>query len=112
LQQHRKAGDGAFLDRRGGERSQRRPNVLFHLGRDGDAFTHEDRGDPVSGPGAFIGVVDAGQRLERNGNLVPFGQPAAKIMPVAAHGERRSADRTAEVEGEDLAARSGGTARP
>jgi hypothetical protein len=34
-----------------------------------------------------------------------FGQAAAEIVPVAAHGERRGADRAAEVEGEDLRAR-------
>ena len=38
---------------------------------------------------------------------------AAEIVPVAAHGERRGADRAAEIEGEDLGvARSGGTAAP
>ena len=47
--------------------------------------------------------MDAGQRLERDGRLGPFCQPAAKVMPVAAHGERRGADAAAEVEGEDLA---------
>ena len=32
----------------------------------------------------------------------PFGQPAAEVMPVTAHGKRRGADRAAEIEGEDL----------
>jgi hypothetical protein len=47
--------------------------------------------------------VDAGQRLKRH-RRGAFGQAAAEIVPVAAHGERRGADRAAEVEGEDLAA--------
>jgi hypothetical protein len=76
--------------------------MLLHLRRDRDAFAHQDRDDPVGRPGAFIGVVDAGERLERDGGVVAFGQPAAEIVPVAAHGERGGADRTAEVEGEDL----------
>src|SRR5690606_14144139 len=60
-------------------------------------------GDPVRRPCAFIGVVDAGKRLERNGRLVPFREATAQIVPIPAHGERGGADRTAKVEGEDLA---------
>ena len=103
MQQHRKAGDRALIDRRGRQRSQRRPKILFDLGRDGDAFAHEDGGDPVRRPCAFIGVVDAGKWLERNGRLVPFREATAQIVPISAHGERGGADRAAEVEGEDLA---------
>ncbi len=102
LQEDREAGDRAFLDRRGGERGQRRPEMFLHFRRDLDAFAHEDRHDPGGGPGAFIGVVDAGERLQRNRGLRAFGEPAAEIVPVAAHGERRGADRAAEVKGEDL----------
>jgi hypothetical protein len=54
---------------------------------------------------------DAGERLQRDG-VGAFGQAAAEIVPVAAHGERGGADRAAEVEGEDLRRRSAGTARP
>ncbi len=49
--------------------------------------------------------MNAGQRLQRDGVLVRVGQFSAEVMPVAAHGERSGADRAAEVEGEDLAAR-------
>src|SRR5690606_576316 len=56
-------------------------------------------------PCAFIGVVDAGKWLERNGRLVPFREATAQIVPIPAHGERGGADASAEVEGEDLAGR-------
>ena len=46
--------------------------------------------------------MDAGKRLERHGSVGAFGQSAAEIVPVAAHGEGSRADRTAEVEGEHL----------
>ena len=39
--------------------------------------TQKDRDDPVGGPGAFIGVVNAGERLERHGSVGTFGQAAA-----------------------------------
>ena len=47
-------------------------------------------------------IVDARQRLQRHRMLGAGRQAAAEIVPVAAHGERRGADRAAEVEGEDL----------
>src|SRR3546814_5958789 len=52
---------------------------------------------------AFARLVDARERLQRDAAAVIL-QGAAQILPVAAHGERRSADRAAEVEGENLAA--------
>jgi len=62
-------------------------------------------GDPFGRPGALAGIVDAGKRLQGNGLGDIVGERAAKIVPVATHGERGRADRTAEVEGEDLGAR-------
>src|SRR5690606_22242299 len=72
---------------------------------DGDAFAHEDGRNPVRRPCAFVAVMDASERLERNGRLVPFREATAQIVPVAAHGERRSPDTAAEVEGEHLRSR-------
>src|SRR3546814_8197717 len=50
----------------------------------------------------FARLVDARERLQRYAAAVIL-QGAAQILPVAAHGERRGADRAAEIEGEDLA---------
>src|SRR5690606_16799809 len=81
---------------------------------------HEDGGDPVRRPCPFIGVVDAGERLERDAVIERIergqrpvycvglvhgrngGAVAAEVVPVAAHGERSSPDRTAEIKGENL----------
>src|SRR3546814_18357365 len=49
----------------------------------------------------FARLVDARERLQRYAAAVIL-QGAAQILPVAAHGERRGADRAAEIEGEDL----------
>jgi len=38
LKQHGKAGDGAFADRGGSQRGQRRPEMFLHLGRDLDVL--------------------------------------------------------------------------
>ena len=102
LQQDRKAGDRAFLGGCGRQRCQRRPDVFLHVRRDRHAFAHEDRHDPVRRPGAFIGVVDAGKRLQRNRCLCPFREAAAQVVPVAAHGEGGGADAAAEIECEHL----------
>jgi hypothetical protein len=56
-------------------------------------------------PGAFAGLVDSRQRLQGDGRARVVGQRAAEIVPVPAHGDRRRADRAAEIEGEDLGAR-------
>jgi hypothetical protein len=77
--------------------------MLLHLGRDGDAFAHQDRAIQSAAQARSAGIVDPGQRLQRTRRRPgAFGQPAAEIVPVAAHGERGGADRAAEVEGEDL----------
>ncbi len=76
--------------------------MLLHLGRDGHALAHQDRDQPVGGPGALGDIVDARERLKRHAVVSAFGEAAAKIVPVATHGERGGADRSAKVEGEDL----------
>ena len=105
MKQDGEAGERALADRRGRQRGQRRPEMFLHLRRDRHALALQDRGDPVGRPGAFRHVVDAGERLQRDAVGRAFGQAAAEIVPVAAHGERGGADRAAEVEGEDLAER-------
>ena len=79
--------------------------MIFCLRRDDDRFARKDVGDPFRRPGAFRGIIDHGQGLERDrlGGIVR--QRAAEIMPVATHGERGRADRAAEVEGKDLVSR-------
>ena len=101
-------------DRRRGERGQRRPEVLLELGRDrsrtsrpSSAATHSaaQARSPASSMRA--------SGCKATGSVDVVGERAAEVVPVAAHGERRGPDRTAEVEGEDLGARdSGGTAAP
>ena len=44
----------------------------------------------------------AGEWLQRDRGVHALGEIAAEIVPITAHGERGGADRTAEVEGEDL----------
>ena len=115
LQQHGEAGEGAFGDRRRGERGQRRPEMLLGLGRDRSRLRAARIAAIQSAAQARSrGIVDRRKRLERDGGVARLlGQRAAEIVPVAAHGERRRADRAAEVEGEDLSCRdSGGTAAP
>ena len=90
------------LHRRGRQRGQRRPDMLLRGRIDGDAFLGEDGRHPLRRPGALGRIVDPRQRLQRDGMLRPGRQAAAEIVPVAAHGDRRGADRAAEIEGEDL----------
>ena len=77
--------------------------MILCFRRDDDRFAGQDVGDPFRRPGAFRGIIDSGQRLERDGLGRIVRQRAAEIMPVATHGERGRTDRAAEVEGEDLA---------
>ena len=79
--------------------------MLLGLGRDGHAFACQDRRDPFGGPAAFGGIVDRGERLQRDRLDRIVRERAAEIMPVAAHGERGRADRAAEIEGKDLGSR-------
>ena len=106
LQQHRQAGERALRDRRRGERGQRRPEMLLHLRRDGDASRAPGWRRSIRPPRrarrrrrcAASGCSETEARRV-------VGQGAAEIVPVAAHGERGGADRAAEIEGEDLSAR-------
>src|SRR3546814_9965325 len=70
------------------------------------AFAGQHRRQPFGGPGAFAGVVDPCKRLQGDGSAVALlgMQRASKILPVAAHAESGSADRSTKIEGEDLAA--------
>src|SRR5260221_916868 len=65
-------------------------------------FLGENGRYPFGGPGAFRRIVYTGERLERDGIISAVRKAATEIVPIAAHGERRGADRTAEVKGEDL----------
>ena len=78
--------------------------MILGLRRDADLLARQDRGDPFRRPAAFGGIVDSGQRLQGDRLGRVFRERAAEIVPVAAHRERRGADRAAEVEGENLGA--------
>jgi hypothetical protein len=71
-------------------------------GIDGDALFGQDRRDPLGRPGAFGGIVNLRERLERDAVVYCIRQAAAEIVPVAAHRERRCSDRAAEIKREDL----------
>ena len=64
LQEDAKARDGAFLNGSRRQRGQRRPDVLLDLRGDGDVLAHQDRDDPVGGPGTLGNVVNASERLQ------------------------------------------------
>src|SRR5581483_6530771 len=66
LQEDSEAGDRAFDDGSAGKRGQRGPEMLLDLGGDRDALAHQDRDDPVGGPGAFGDMVNASERLQRD----------------------------------------------
>ena len=63
LQENREARDGPLGKRSGGERSQRRPQMLLEFGSDGHRFAGEQCRDPLGRPGPFSGVIEAGERL-------------------------------------------------
>jgi hypothetical protein len=75
--------------------------VLLDLRRNRHAFAGEDGRHPLRRPRPLGRIVDRCQRLQRNRPSGITRQSAAKIVPVAAHRERRRPDRTAEVESED-----------
>ena len=79
-----------------------------------DSFAGENRRDPFRRPARSAGVrsiAASGCKRDRLDRVIR--ERAAEIVPVAAHGERRRADRAAEVEGEDLGTPdSAGTAAP
>ena len=58
-----------------------------------------------SGLPLLVKIIDARERLKRHAVVSALGEAAAEIVPVATHGERGGADRSAKVEGEDLAFR-------
>src|SRR5258708_2990989 len=76
--------------------------MLLGLRCDNHVFAGEDCGDPFGTPRSLPRIVDLSKRLERHRLKRALGECTTKIVPVAAHRERRSTDRAAEVEGENL----------
>ncbi len=76
--------------------------MFLHLRGNRNGLPRQDRAEPFGRPGALGWIVQASERLERDQRVV--GQASAEVVPVAAHGQRRGADRSAEVEGEHLRA--------
>ena len=90
-----------FGGRRPGQAGQGRPDLFADLWVDRDAFALEEGDQPGLGPGPFAGIIDAFERLE--GQAATFaGQGVTEVMEVSAHGQGRSPDGAAVVEGEDL----------
>ena len=79
--------------------------MLLEIRRDGDGLAGEQGREPLRGPGAFAGIIDASQRLQSDGLARLARERAAEVMPVAAHGKGGRPDRPAKVEGEDLRVR-------
>src|SRR5204863_440880 len=102
LEQDGQARQRALRNWRRRQRGERRPEMLLDLGGNRHALAPQDRDQPVGGPGPLGDIVDPGERLKGHAVFSAFGKPTAKIVPVAAHGERGGADRSAKVEGEDL----------
>ena len=78
--------------------------MLLQFGGDGDGLPAEQRCYPFGCSGTLASVINARKRLQGDGSAGVAGQRAAEIVPVAAHGERSRADRTAVVECENLRA--------
>ena len=91
-------GGGGRQGRQGG------PQMILHVRRYADLLAIEDCGDPFSRPAAFGVIVNVSERLKCDGLGRIVRQRTAEIMPVALHGQRRCADRAAEIESEDLGA--------
>ena len=97
LKQDGEAGKGALLNRGGGQRTQRRPDVLLGFWSHLDPLAAQNRTDPFGRPAAFGNVVDCGKRLERNEFRALSSERATEIVPIAAHGDCGCPDRTAEA---------------
>src|SRR3546814_17729954 len=69
------------------------------------ALTREDRREPFGRPCALAGLVDPGQRLQRDAEIeIVAVKRATESMRIAAHGQSGSTDRTAETERDSLIA--------
>jgi hypothetical protein len=79
--------------------------MFLQLRGDGDRLPGEQGREPLRRPGALAGVVDVRQRLKGDGLIHIVRQRPAQVVPIAAHRERRGADRAPEIEGENLRAR-------
>src|SRR3546814_2857181 len=63
------------------------------------ALTREDRREPFGRPCALAGLVDPGQRLQRDAEIeIVAVKRATEILPIAAHGQSGSTDRAARSE--------------
>src|SRR3546814_20838907 len=85
----------ALRYRSGGQRPQRRPQMLLGHRIDQYALTREDRREPFGRPCALAGLVDPGQRLQRDAEIeIVAVKRATEILPIAAHGQNGSTERT------------------
>ena len=78
--------------------------MLFGDRIDGYALGGEDRLEPLGCPIAFSWFIDPRQRLQQHSARTVFRKAGAEILPVTATGERRRADRAAEIERKNLRA--------
>ena len=104
LQQDREAGERALLP--GAEASEVSADQRCSLASgDGDAFPGRGSPPPIPPPRRARPDRRCAPAAAARRKLGSQPTGAAEIVPVAAHGERRGADRAAEIEGEDLARR-------
>jgi hypothetical protein len=107
LDEHCEPGERSLLPRRRGQALQRRPHGILHVGRHAYALVGEECRDPLQGEGDLAGLVDAGQRLQRQCSF------EAQLDAGTAHGEgggtrgspaveqdHLRADEAAELQGE------------
>lgn len=66
LQQNRESGQRPFANGGGGQRGQRRPQMLLGFGCHGDSLACQDGRDPFRRPAALGCIVDRGEGLQRN----------------------------------------------
>ena len=76
--------------------------MLLQFGGDDDGFAGEKGGNPLRGPGAFAGLVDVRQGLERNRFGDSLCERAAQIVPVPTHGEGGGTNGAAKIKDKDL----------
>src|SRR3546814_2449785 len=84
-----------FLDRRGREAGERRPDSFLDLRRHQHLFVGEQRANPLGGPCSLVSAVDVPQGLEGNGLAAVVGMTAvlaaeAERMMRTAHRQHRS----------------------
>ena len=99
LQQYGQSGQRALRHRGAGQAVQGGPQRGLPLRADRHAFLQQARLQPLGGPGAVAGLIDARQRLEGQVAI------AAQVVVLAAQAQHRRPQRAAHVEEEQTRTR-------